>query len=250
VAREPLQAATLAKLAGGLDTLAAQRRCDLTFRPLLNASPIAGTGTMQYEIYHPSFRDVLHTEYANERERHRADRSYESLALAEELRRATLAAHSRAADVYLDSFGGLEANLPVLAADPSVAEVDGSYPLRHLACHLYRANRADDLHWLLAAKPTANNGQSVNIWFAAHKHANTLIFYLADLMWVHGHDVKPLLEGLSSMEKQILLLRLFGNMTQRQIAYELGITQGRVSQVFYDVMAELREGAISEQRLR
>jgi hypothetical protein len=243
VAGEPLQAATLAKLAGGLGALVAKRRCDLTFRPLLNANFTPGSGTMQYEIYHASFRDFLHTQHANETERNHINRSYESLALAEELRRATLAAHCRVADIYLDNFGGLEAGLPALAADLSVAEADGNYPLRHLARHLYRANRVDDLRRLLTVKSEADNGQTANIWGAAHEHANTLILYLADLNWVRGYDIKPLLEGWSDFEKQVVFLRLSSNMTMRQIAKEFGITQGRVSQVWSDVMRELREGA-------
>jgi hypothetical protein len=198
---------------------------------------------MQYEIYHASFRDFLHTQHANETERNHINRSYESLALAEELRRATLAAHCRVADIYLDNFGGLEAGLPALAADLSVAEADGNYPLRHLARHLYRANRVDDLRRLLTVKSEADNGQTVNIWGAAHEHANTLILYLADLNWVRGYDIKPLLEGRSDYEKQIVFLRLSSNMTMRQIAKEFGLTQGRVSQVWSDVMRELREGA-------
>src|ERR1700719_3067044 len=43
----------------------------------------------------------------------------------------------------------------------------------------------------------------------------------------YRESLKPLLEQLPSREKRILLLRFFGNMTQSQIATELGISQLR-----------------------
>ena len=249
VAGEALPAATLAKLAGGFDTVTAQRRCDLTFRPLLTATSVAGTRTMQYEIYHASFRDVLNGQNTYEQAGHRTGRPYESLALTDELRRSTLDAHSRVAEVYLDSFGGLEANLPVLAADPSAAEADRSYPLRHLARHLHNANRVVDLHRLLTAETAANNGQFVNIWFAAHEHANTLSCYIEDLSLAHGgiSAFAPMLERLPAKVKKILLLRIFGNMTHSQIAAELDISSAKSSRTFSRTMAQLRESLTTEE---
>ena len=43
-------------------------------------------------------------------------------------------------------------------------------------------------------------------------------------------------------EKKILLLRFFGNMTQSQIAAELGISQMHVSRLLARTLAQLREG--------
>ena len=69
----------------------------------------------------------------------------------------------------------------MLADDPGAAAVDDGYPLRYLARHLCAAGRAADLHALLAAEHPAGEDRAVNIWFAAHDHADTVISYLADL---------------------------------------------------------------------
>ena len=53
-------------------------------------------------------------------------------------------------------------------------------------------------------------------------------------------SLKPLLEQLPPREKKILLLRFFGNMTQSQIAAELGISQMHVSRLLSRALAHLR----------
>ena len=72
-------------------------------------------------------------------------------------------------------------DLPVLAEDPSVAGIDGGYPLRYLAHHLCHAGRTADLHALLAIEHPGAGGHLVNTWFAAHDHADSIISYLDDL---------------------------------------------------------------------
>lgn len=62
----------------------------------------------------------------------------------------------------------------------------------------------------------------------------------------YRESLKPLLEKLPSREKRILLLRFFGNMTQSQIAAELGISQMHVSRLLARTLAQLREGLTSE----
>ena len=62
----------------------------------------------------------------------------------------------------------------------------------------------------------------------------------------YRESLKPLLEQLPPREKKILLLRFFGNMTQLQIAAELGISQGRVSRLLDRTLAQLREGLSEE----
>ena len=47
----------------------------------------------------------------------------------------------------------------------------------------------------------------------------------------YRESLKPLLEQLPPREKRILMLRFFGNMTQSQIAAELGISQMHVSRL-------------------
>ena len=62
----------------------------------------------------------------------------------------------------------------------------------------------------------------------------------------YRESLKPLLEKLPAREKKILLLRFFGNMTQSQIAAELGISQMHVSRLLARTLAQLREGLISD----
>ena len=63
----------------------------------------------------------------------------------------------------------------------------------------------------------------------------------------YRESLKPLLERLPPREKKILLLRFFGNMTQSQIATELGISQMHVSRLLARTLANLREGLLIEE---
>ncbi len=54
-------------------------------------------------------------------------------------------------------------------------------------------------------------------------------------------SLKPLLDALDAREKKILLLRFFKNMTQSQIAEEIGVSQMHVSRLLTRTLAELRE---------
>ena len=63
----------------------------------------------------------------------------------------------------------------------------------------------------------------------------------------YRESLKPLLERLPAREKRILMLRFFGNMTQSQIAGELGISQMHVSRLLARTLAQLREGLLSEE---
>jgi RNA polymerase sigma-B factor len=54
-------------------------------------------------------------------------------------------------------------------------------------------------------------------------------------------SIRPLIEALPPREKQILLLRFFRQMTQSQIAAEVGISQMHVSRLLTRTLAELRE---------
>jgi hypothetical protein len=177
-AEEPLPAAALARLAGNADPGSVRRWCDWTIRPLLTTS--AGT-PLRYEIYHSSFRELLNPRDDYPDARAGDQYSYELLALADEFRQAAASAHSRICDTYLAAFGGLEAGLPELGNDPGAADVDGGYPLRQLARHLCQAGRAADLQALLAVEYPPGAGHAVNIWFAAHDHADTVVSYLDDL---------------------------------------------------------------------
>lgn len=54
-------------------------------------------------------------------------------------------------------------------------------------------------------------------------------------------SIKPLLDALEPREKKILLLRFFKNMTQSQIAEEIGVSQMHVSRLLTRTLAQLRE---------
>jgi len=54
-------------------------------------------------------------------------------------------------------------------------------------------------------------------------------------------SIRPLIENLPPRERQILLLRFFRQMTQAQIAEEVGISQMHVSRLLSRTLAELRD---------
>jgi len=65
-------------------------------------------------------------------------------------------------------------------------------------------------------------------------------------------SIKPLLDRLGSREKRILLLRFFKNMTQSQIADEIGVSQMHVSRLLSRTLEQLRtsledEGPAADQ---
>ncbi len=53
-------------------------------------------------------------------------------------------------------------------------------------------------------------------------------------------SIRPLLAGLAEREKKILLLRFFKNMTQSQIAEEIGVSQMHVSRLLNRTLEQLR----------
>jgi RNA polymerase sigma-B factor len=63
---------------------------------------------------------------------------------------------------------------------------------------------------------------------------------------VYRESLKPLLDRLPPREKTILMLRFFGNMTQSQIAADMGISQMHVSRLLARTLAQLREGLLAE----
>ncbi|WP_112133883.1 RNA polymerase sigma factor SigF [Glycomyces dulcitolivorans] len=60
---------------------------------------------------------------------------------------------------------------------------------------------------------------------------------------VDDHEsLVPLIQELSEREQKILALRYYGDMTQTQIAEEVGISQMHVSRLLHRTLDELREG--------
>ncbi|MBB4919332.1 SigB/SigF/SigG family RNA polymerase sigma factor [Streptosporangium saharense] len=65
-------------------------------------------------------------------------------------------------------------------------------------------------------------------------------------MLVDREAVMPLIDKLPQREKNILLLRFFGNMTQAEIAAEFGISQMHVSRILRKVLDQLRADLVAE----
>ncbi len=63
----------------------------------------------------------------------------------------------------------------------------------------------------------------------------------------YRESLKPMLERLPPREKTILLLRFFRNMTQSEIATEVGISQMHVSRLLARTLTQLREGLLVEE---
>ncbi|GAA2264640.1 SigB/SigF/SigG family RNA polymerase sigma factor [Glycomyces scopariae] len=64
----------------------------------------------------------------------------------------------------------------------------------------------------------------------------------ASLEFVENHEsLAPLIQELPERERKILALRYFGDMTQTQIAEEIGISQMHVSRLLSRTLNELRE---------
>jgi RNA polymerase sigma-B factor len=61
--------------------------------------------------------------------------------------------------------------------------------------------------------------------------------------------LRPVLAELAPRERTILLLRFFGNMTQTQIAQEVGISQMHVSRLLTQTLDRLRSRLDPETRV-
>ena len=60
-------------------------------------------------------------------------------------------------------------------------------------------------------------------------------------------SIKPLLDQLDAREKRILLLRFFKNMTQSQIAAEIGVSQMHISRLLNKTLEHLRGSLVDER---
>ncbi len=89
------------------------------------------------------------------------------------------AEHGRLADRFLRAWGGLDAGLPRLRAEPELADVEGARGLTHVVAHLIDAGRFDDVHRLLACEGPAGGARLgvVNVWFDAHQRSGRLEAY-------------------------------------------------------------------------
>ncbi|MFD2397654.1 SigB/SigF/SigG family RNA polymerase sigma factor [Prauserella oleivorans] len=70
----------------------------------------------------------------------------------------------------------------------------------------------------------------------------------AALEGVENHEtLQPLVKELPERERKILALRFVHNMTQTQIAEQVGISQMHVSRLLARTLAKLREGLVEEE---
>ena len=63
---------------------------------------------------------------------------------------------------------------------------------------------------------------------------------------VYRESLRPLLARLAPRERQILMLRFFRNMTQSQIAEEIGISQMHVSRLLAKTLTDLRADLVDQ----
>lgn len=176
-APEALPYSTLCRLAGTSDQEAVRRWCDLVLRPFLTADD--ALAERRYELYHATARGF----FGGVLERvHDDGLKVLAAGLAESVARA----HLRISEHYVREFGGFDGGggqepLALLAGDPSLASMDGGYPLRHLTHHMILARWSAGLRQLLRAESPAGDRQARNIWFAAHEYAGPLDTYLDDV---------------------------------------------------------------------
>ncbi len=62
----------------------------------------------------------------------------------------------------------------------------------------------------------------------------------------YRESLQPLLATIPARERRILILRFFGNMTQSQIAADIGISQMHVSRLLSQTLSKLREGLLKD----
>jgi RNA polymerase sigma-B factor len=63
---------------------------------------------------------------------------------------------------------------------------------------------------------------------------------------IDRESLHPLLDALPPRELRVLLLRFFGNLTQAQIAAELGVSQMQISRLLSATLAKLRASLLTE----
>jgi len=119
-----------------------------------------------------------------------------------------------------------------LAASPTNADI-----ARHLGVEETEVAEAVEVSRLyhpvsLSAPASADGEVAVADWFGADDPGIEAVD--------NRVSVAPLLAGLPDREKKILTMRFFANMTQSQIAAELGISQMHVSRLLAQTLEQLR----------
>lgn len=66
-------------------------------------------------------------------------------------------------------------------------------------------------------------------------------------LFTDSHAVAPYLAGLGPRERRILIMRFYQDMTQTQIAEQIGVSQMHVSRLLAATLAALRDAITSDQ---
>ena len=139
--------------------------------------------------------------------------------------------------------------LSLNAAVGELAQKNGRAPTpSELAEHL-RIPRAEVLEGLAVAN--AYRSSSLDERLSGEDDSPTLAATLGEedaaLEGVeYRESLQPLLATIPARERRILILRFFGNMTQSQIAADIGISQMHVSRLLSQTLAKLREGLLKD----
>ena len=198
--QEALSFELLCKLAGIETNELLQRVVTETWLPFLFGG---NDHERKYRLYHASLREFfdgrVNTDQLTAQEK----------SLAVELSDATIEAHSRITDYYLNAWGGLAAGLPLLEQIETGTE-DEAYGARHIVSHLEHAGRANEVHHLLRlerppkqdASGTAASikaalrqkwstdeinregstaSRAVNVWYEYRERRNDISGYLSDI---------------------------------------------------------------------
>jgi RNA polymerase sigma-B factor len=142
-----------------------------------------------------------------------------------------------------------ELHLSLNAAVGELAQKNGRAPTpSELADHL-RIPRAEVLEGLAVAN--AYRSSSLDERLSGDDDSPTLAATLGEedaaLEGVeYRESLQPLLATIPARERRILILRFFGNMTQSQIAADIGISQMHVSRLLSQTLAKLREGLLKD----
>jgi RNA polymerase sigma-B factor len=142
-----------------------------------------------------------------------------------------------------------ELHLSLNAAVGELAQKNGRAPTpSELAAHL-GIPRADVLEGLAVAN--AYRSSSLDERLSGEDDSPTLAATLGEedaaLEGVeYRESLQPLLATIPARERRILILRFFGNMTQSQIAADIGISQMHVSRLLSQTLAKLREGLLKD----
>ena len=142
-----------------------------------------------------------------------------------------------------------ELHLSLNAAVSELAQKNGRAPTpSELADHL-NIPRAEVLEGLAVAN--AYRSSSLDERLSGEEDSPTLAATLGEedaaLEGVeYRESLQPLLATIPARERRILILRFFGNMTQSQIAADIGISQMHVSRLLSQTLAKLREGLLKD----